>query len=166
MSKAEQREQMTNGAGFIAALDQSGGSTPKALALYGVEASDYSSDEEMFGEIWLKLIKETEVGPKLKKNGISLHFIINEPDMEMYIDEHGPLFGEEARKQTAVVTMKMAGDNVHKFWLNNLNVPKALALRQIKAKGPVGKVLQVLPLLKPGKAMYPEYCAKYGFPTS
>ena len=39
-------------------------------------------------------------------------------------------------------------------------------LRQIKAKGPVGKVLQVLPLLKPGKAMYPEYCAKYGFPTS
>ncbi len=51
MSKSEQREQMSNGAGFIAALDQSGGSTPKALALYGVEASDYSSDEEMFGEI-------------------------------------------------------------------------------------------------------------------
>jgi len=51
MSKAEQRAQMTNGAGFIAALDQSGGSTPKALALYGVEASEYSSDEEMFGEI-------------------------------------------------------------------------------------------------------------------
>ncbi len=51
MSKAEQRAQMSNGAGFIAALDQSGGSTPKALALYGVEASDYSSDEEMFGEI-------------------------------------------------------------------------------------------------------------------
>ncbi len=42
---------MSNGAGFIAALDQSGGSTPKALALYGVDASEYSSDEEMFGEI-------------------------------------------------------------------------------------------------------------------
>ncbi|WP_299660134.1 fructose bisphosphate aldolase [uncultured Ruegeria sp.] len=51
MSKAEQRAQMSDGAGFIAALDQSGGSTPKALALYGVDASDYSSDEEMFGEI-------------------------------------------------------------------------------------------------------------------
>ncbi|MEY8842775.1 class I fructose-bisphosphate aldolase, partial [Cribrihabitans sp. XS_ASV171] len=37
MSKAEQRDQMRNGAGFIAALDQSGGSTPKALALYGVD---------------------------------------------------------------------------------------------------------------------------------
>ncbi|MEO1106763.1 MAG: fructose bisphosphate aldolase [Pseudomonadota bacterium] len=51
MSKAEQRAQMSTGAGFIAALDQSGGSTPKALALYGVEASDYGSDTEMFGEI-------------------------------------------------------------------------------------------------------------------
>lgn len=51
MAKAEQRAQMINGAGFIAALDQSGGSTPKALALYGVDASTYSSDAEMFGEI-------------------------------------------------------------------------------------------------------------------
>ncbi len=51
MSKEDQREQMTKGEGFIAALDQSGGSTPKALALYGVDASQYASDEEMFAEI-------------------------------------------------------------------------------------------------------------------
>lgn len=43
------REQMNSGAGFIAALDQSGGSTPKALSLYGVDPSDYSGDAEMFG---------------------------------------------------------------------------------------------------------------------
>ncbi len=42
------RAQMKSGAGFIAALDQSGGSTPKALSLYGVEPSDYSSEAEMF----------------------------------------------------------------------------------------------------------------------
>ena len=34
--------------GFVAALDQSGGSTPKALALYGVDAGQYASDDEMF----------------------------------------------------------------------------------------------------------------------
>ena len=45
------REQMKAGQGFIAALDQSGGSTPKALSLYGVEPSDYSGDEEMFREM-------------------------------------------------------------------------------------------------------------------
>ena len=45
---AEQRQQMESGKGFIAALDQSGGSTPKALSLYGVEPSDYDGEEEMF----------------------------------------------------------------------------------------------------------------------
>ncbi len=44
-------EQVRSGDGFIAALDQSGGSTPKALALYGVEASAYSNDEEMFTKV-------------------------------------------------------------------------------------------------------------------
>lgn len=39
---------MTSGKGFIAALDQSGGSTPKALRLYGIEEDEYSSDAEMF----------------------------------------------------------------------------------------------------------------------
>lgn len=43
-----QRTQMATGKGFVAALDQSGGSTPKALSLYGVEPSDYSGDAEMF----------------------------------------------------------------------------------------------------------------------
>ena len=39
MPNREQTEQLRKGAGFIAALDQSGGSTPKALRLYGVEES-------------------------------------------------------------------------------------------------------------------------------
>lgn len=43
-----QRSRMADGVGFIAALDQSGGSTPKALELYGVQDADYSDDDEMF----------------------------------------------------------------------------------------------------------------------
>ena len=45
---AEQRERMRSGKGFIAALDQSGGSTPKALKLYGISDGSWKSDEEMF----------------------------------------------------------------------------------------------------------------------
>jgi len=44
----EQLERVRSGEGFIAALDQSGGSTPKALRLYGIEESEYSSEEQMF----------------------------------------------------------------------------------------------------------------------
>ena len=48
MMNQEQMDFVKNGKGFIAALDQSGGSTPKALALYGVSEDQYSSEEEMY----------------------------------------------------------------------------------------------------------------------
>jgi fructose-bisphosphate aldolase class I len=48
MPNEKQADRMTSGKGFIAALDQSGGSTPKALRLYGIEEDAYSSETEMF----------------------------------------------------------------------------------------------------------------------
>jgi len=51
MTIEEMRERIRQGDGFIAALDQSGGSTPKALKGYGVEEGSWSNDEEMFGLI-------------------------------------------------------------------------------------------------------------------
>jgi len=45
---SEQFAKVKSGKGFIAALDQSGGSTPKALLLYGIEESEYSGDEQMY----------------------------------------------------------------------------------------------------------------------
>lgn len=51
MQFAEMRAKIANGEGFIAALDQSGGSTPKALKGYGIQEGAWSSDEEMFALI-------------------------------------------------------------------------------------------------------------------
>ncbi|MDG4650000.1 fructose bisphosphate aldolase [Roseibacterium sp. SDUM158017] len=51
MTQDAMRDQMRTGKGFIAALDQSGGSTPKALKLYGIGEDAYATDEEMFGLI-------------------------------------------------------------------------------------------------------------------
>jgi fructose-bisphosphate aldolase class I len=51
MDRGEMQQKMREGNGFIAALDQSGGSTPKALKGYGIEEGAWSSDEEMFGLI-------------------------------------------------------------------------------------------------------------------
>ncbi len=51
MNTAEMTDRIATGAGFIAALDQSGGSTPKALRGYGVEDDAWNGDDEMFAEI-------------------------------------------------------------------------------------------------------------------
>lgn len=61
----EQFNKVRDEAGFIAALDQSGGSTPKALRLYGIEESAYSGDEEMYDLIHLmrsRIIKSPSFG--------------------------------------------------------------------------------------------------------
>ncbi|MFK7842083.1 MAG: fructose bisphosphate aldolase [Sphingorhabdus sp.] len=51
MANSEMMNKIENGQGFIAALDQSGGSTPKALAGYGIGEDSFSNDDEMFGLI-------------------------------------------------------------------------------------------------------------------
>jgi len=118
---------------------------------------------DLFGDLWTKMV-EGDFGTKIKEQGITIKYEIHDPELTMYIDHTGCCFDEEAKPKVAVVLMKMSLDTVHKFWIKNLNVPKALALRQIKAKGPIGKVLQLLPLLKPGQAMYPDYCKKFNVP--
>jgi putative sterol carrier protein len=52
------------------------------------------------------------------------------------------------------VVMTMDADTAHRFWLGKVNVTVALARGQIKAKGPVAKILKLVPLVKP---VFPRY---------
>lgn len=80
----EKIEKMRSGKGFIAALDQSGGSTPKALKLYGIEESAYKNDAEMFDlihQMRTRIIKS----PAFNENKI-LGAILFEQTMDNKID--------------------------------------------------------------------------------
>mgnify|MGYP002744297467 FL=1 len=80
----EQFEQMKNSKGFIAALDQSGGSTPKALKLYGITEDQYSNEEQMFDlihQMRTRIIKS----PAFSHNKI-IGAILFEQTMDRQID--------------------------------------------------------------------------------
>lgn len=84
MMNQEQLKRMQSGKGFIAALDQSGGSTPKALKAYGISEDRYSNDEEMFAiihEMRTRIIKS----PAFHSKHI-LGAILFENTMDRYID--------------------------------------------------------------------------------
>jgi hypothetical protein len=51
----------------------------------------------------------------------------------------------------------MKADVAHKFWFGKVNLVAALARRQMIAKGPVPKILKLLPAIKPSYAIYPKY---------
>ena len=119
----------------------------------------------MLGALWNHVISETEFGPKLKEYDITFKFILTEPNGYIWVSHDKVVTGDEAN-QAAVITMELSGDTTHKFWLKQLSLPVALATRKIKSKGPIPKVLKILPFLKPVYEKYPEYCDKFGLPKS
>lgn len=120
--------------------------------------------ERIYTELWNQLVRETDIGQKMMKAGINILFKFTDPEMVMYIDENGALFGEAAEAQRPVITEILSGDTAHKFWLNKIDMTRALASRQIKAKGSPPKMLQLLPLLSLVQEVYPAYCRKYKLP--
>ncbi len=82
--RIEQLERMKYGSGFIAALDQSGGSTPKALRDYGIEASEYHTEDEMY-DLIQKMRSRIIVSKAFSSNHI-LGAILFEKTMERKID--------------------------------------------------------------------------------
>ena len=82
--KTEQLDRMKHGAGFIAALDQSGGSTPKALRDYGIETSQYHTEDEMYDLI--QQMRSRIIASKAFSSDHILGAILFEKTMERKID--------------------------------------------------------------------------------
>ena len=119
---------------------------------------------EMLGDLWNHIISDTEVGKKMEEYEISYKFVITQPDGYLWVSHEKVLTGDEAN-QDAVITMELSGDTVHDFWLRKIKLPVALATKKIKSKGPIPKVLKMLPFLKTVHEEYPEYCKKHGLPV-
>ena len=97
--------------------------------------------------------------PKFRKANTIVRYEYSEPDSTITVrlqdGEPGDVdFGESEMEPE--VTMSMAADTAHRFWLGQVNVTVALARGQIKANGPVAKILKLVPLAKPA---FPRYKA-------
>jgi putative sterol carrier protein len=114
---------------------------------------------DTLGKLLVDLAADPELGPKFRKADTIVRYEYSEPDcvitVRMKEDEPGDVdFGESQMEPE--VTMAMAADTAHCFWLGQVNVTVALARGQIKATGPVAKILKLVPLAKPG---FPRYKA-------
>ena len=89
MTFDEMKQQMATKKGFIAALDQSGGSTPKALQGYGVADDAWSGDEEMFAEIH-KMRCRIVTSPSFGSGGV-IGAILFEKTMEGCVEDGSPI---------------------------------------------------------------------------
>lgn len=121
--------------------------------------------ETVLGELFTKLLDDPVVGPKYVKSNIVIRYNITDPDATMTMTPGDGIKGEVIWGKSdlrADVEMTLSGDTCHKFWLQHISMPIALAKGLVRSKGPLPKVLKLLPLLKPAYQMYPEHAKSHG----
>ncbi len=115
---------------------------------------------DTIGKLFKELAEDEELAPRFRKANTIVQYAYREPDSTVTVrlqeDEPAEVdFGETEMEPE--VTMRMDADTAHRFWLGNVNVTVALARGQIKAEGPVAKILKLVPLTKP---IFPRYKAQ------
>jgi hypothetical protein len=115
---------------------------------------------DTIGRLFVELGEDEELAPKFRKANTIVQYDYREPESKITVrlkeDEPGDVDFGETEMEPEVV-MSMEADTAHLFWLGKVNVPVALARGQIKASGPVAKILKLVPLTKP---VFPRYKAQ------
>jgi putative sterol carrier protein len=111
------------------------------------------------GRLFEELADDDELAPKFRKANTIVQYQYREPESQITVKL---VEGEEGQVDCGTTTlepevvMTMDADTAHRFWLGKVNVTVALARGQMKAKGPVAKILKLVPLVKP---VFPRYRA-------
>ena len=123
----------------------------------------FSDEQEVYrylGQLFLDLLDDPELAPKFRTANTIVQYRYRNPDSQITVKlieaEEGQVDLGPTRLEPEVV-MTMDADTAHRFWLGKVNVTVALARGQMKAKGPVAKILKLVPLTKP---VFPRYKAQ------
>ena len=123
----------------------------------------FSDADEVYrylGQLFLDLLEDEELAPRFRKANTIVRYVYRNPEAQVTVKL---LEGEEGQvdlgpsELAPEVTMTMDADIAHRFWLGKVNVTMAMARGQIKTKGPVAKVLALVPLVK---NVFPRYRAQ------
>ena len=120
----------------------------------------FKDDSEVYqyiGRLFEDLAQDDELAPKFREANTIVQYQYRNPESQITVrmieGEEGDVDCGETTMDPEVV-MTMDADTAHKFWLGKVNVTVALARGQMKAKGPVAKILKLVPLVKP---VFPRY---------
>jgi putative sterol carrier protein len=120
----------------------------------------FKDEQEVYqyiGRLFKDLSEDEELGPRFRKADTIVQYRYSNPDSEITVrmkEGQDPQVDFGSSDLDPEIVMTMEADTAHKFWLGNVNVTMALARGQMKAKGPVAKILKLVPLVKP---VFPRY---------
>jgi putative sterol carrier protein len=112
---------------------------------------------EYLGGLFVDLIADDELVTQFRRANTIVQYQYREPDSQITVCLRQDMEPQVDCGETDLepeVVMTMEADTAHRFWLGEVNVTVALARGQMKAKGPVAKILKLVPLVKP---VFPRY---------
>jgi putative sterol carrier protein len=114
---------------------------------------------DTIGKLFADVAADDELAAEFRQANTIVQYQHHNPDSTITVrlreDEPADVDLGETEMEPEVV-MSMEADTAHRFWLGQVNVTVALARGQIKASGPVAKILKLVPLTKP---IFPRYKA-------
>ena len=111
--------------------------------------------DQYIGEMFRMAGDHPEVGEKMKAAGIVMRVEYSDPDCVVTVGFQDPMRVESGESDLKPdITLVMRADTADKFWRGDYNLAVGLAKGQVKAKGPVNKILKLVPLTKP---LFPVY---------
>lgn len=121
--------------------------------------------QKVLGGFFEFILNDPVMGPALKASGLVLKFSYTEPPLSITVNlsRSEPQISFNDEKTIPEIEMKMKADVAHRFWFGKVNLMIALARREIVAKGPIPKILKLLPVIKPAYTAYPKYLKENGF---
>lgn len=112
------------------------------------------------GSLFEDLAADPDLGPRFRQANTIVQYQYRNPESQITVRMRQDAEPQVDCGETDLdpeVVMTMDADIAHRFWLGKVNVTVALARGQMKAKGPVAKILKLVPLVKP---VFPRYEAK------
>jgi putative sterol carrier protein len=120
----------------------------------------FKDEQEVYdyiGKLFQDLAEDDELWPKFRRANTIVQYQFRNPESQLTVrmtEADDPQVDLGDTELEPEVLMTMEADTAHKFWLGKVNVTVALARGQMKAKGPVAKILKLVPLVKP---VFPRY---------
>ena len=111
------------------------------------------------GKLFQEIVADPELGPEFQKADTVVQYAYREPEATITVKMRSGQDLQVDLGETQLepeVVMAMDADVAHRFFLGQVNVTIALARGEIKAKGPVAKILKLVPVVKPA---FPRYRA-------
>jgi 2-oxoisovalerate dehydrogenase E1 component len=120
---------------------------------------------QVLGALFARMRDEEAIAEKLLEGNLIVRFTYTDPDGQATVDlTKAPIafvLGESELEPD--VEMSQSADTAHLFWLGKVNLPRAIATRNIVARGSVPKALKLLPAVKPAFTIYPEVLRELGY---